>query len=120
MKKVITETARSLRKNPTAAEELLWNHIKDRQLGKKFRRQHPLQFKIKSRKTFIVADFYCRESRLIIELDGTIHEQYKEYDSTRDGIAESYGYKTLRFTNDEVQNNIKHVIARITSVINQE
>jgi very-short-patch-repair endonuclease len=120
MKNIITESVRILRKNPTRAEELLWEYIRDKQLGKKFLRQKPIIIILNNHKRFIVADFYCREARLIIELDGSIHEQYKDYDNSRDEIAERYGYRVIRFTNDEVINNIHNVVMKINNVINKD
>lgn len=120
MKKVITETTRSLRKNQTEAEELLWKHIKGRQLGRKFRRQYPIQLNNIGRRSFIVANFYCRDVRLIIELDDGIHSERKDHDGSRDWLAEAHGYQILRFSNDDVLHNISHVIMKIACTINYE
>jgi very-short-patch-repair endonuclease len=70
------ETARLLRKNMTFTGNLLWEKLKGKQLmGIRFRRQHPIDI-------FIV-DFYCHEARLVVEIDGDIHEQQYEYDDGR-------------------------------------
>lgn len=119
MKNIITETVRYLRNNPTHAEKSLWKHIKGRQLGKRFVRQKPIKFSIYGHTTFIIADFYCGEIGLIIEINGEIHAHRKEQDDSRDWTAEAYGYKTLRFSNDEVLNNIQYVLQKILTAINQ-
>jgi len=77
--KYIIDLARELRKTETSAEKLLWEMLRDRKLlGLKFRRQHPIGR--------YIADFFCHEIGLVIELDGAIHENMdqKEYDAIRD------------------------------------
>jgi len=109
-------TAKSLRKNPTSAENILWMKLKNRQVaGAKFRRQHPLRF--------YIADFYCHEHRLVIEIDGDVHfdEHQKEHDVNRSAELERFGLHILRFTNDQILNSIEDVIKSITDLIqNQE
>jgi len=98
-----------LRKEITIAEKLLWNKLRNKQLeGLKFRRQHPIDI--------FIADFYCHEKKLIVEVDGEIHKYQKEYDEGRTSELEAYGVTVIRFTNDEVINNIKQVIKRIKEV----
>ncbi len=66
-----------MRKNPTKTEEIVWELLKNRAFnGYKFRRQHPFS-------TYI-ADFYCHEKQLVLEIDGKIHQNQKEYDQNRD------------------------------------
>ena len=66
---------RDLRKNSTRAEKLLWKAIRNKNFeGKKFYRQYPFFHDITGKETFFVADFYCHEHRLIIELDGEYHQ----------------------------------------------
>lgn len=100
-----TEKARALRKKGTIAEKKLWSALRNRKLNQyKFRRQHPIGY--------YVVDFYCEESKLIIEIDGNIHdlEDNIEYDKNRQNELESIGYRFLRFKNDEVMNNIDNVL----------
>ena len=103
--------AREMRKNPTPAEDALWQHLRHKQLGVKFRRQHAIEH-------FIV-DFYAREPRLIIEVDGPIHETQKEYDAARQAFLESLGYRVLRFTNEQVLQDIHTVLAAIRAALAQ-
>ena len=76
----------------------------------KFRRQHSID-------KFIV-DFYCREKKLIIEVDGEIHDFQKENDSIRQEFLEEFGYTVLRFKNEEIINDLKRVLEKIKSSIN--
>jgi very-short-patch-repair endonuclease len=103
--------AREMRKNPTPAEDALWQHLRLNQLGVKFRRQHAIG-------PFIV-DFYAREARLIIEVDGPIHKKQKEYDEMRQAYLESLGYRVVRFTNEQVLQNMDAVLAILQKVLSR-
>ncbi len=86
-----------LRNNLTPAEARLWSILKSKQLeGRKFRRQHSID-------NFIV-DFYCPKEKLVIELDGEVHNNpvSEEKDAQRDLILENYGITVLRFENKMV------------------
>jgi cyclase len=92
----IFANAKRLRYNLTAAESLLWNHLKSDYFKVKFRRQHPLgQY---------IADFYCHQHKLVIEVDGGIHSlpEIALNDLERQRYLESAGLKVLRFTNDAI------------------
>ncbi|MGH7890390.1 MAG: endonuclease domain-containing protein [Thermodesulfobacteriota bacterium] len=99
--------ARELRKNPTESEQMLWKHLRLRQLGGyKFRRQQPLG-------PYFV-DFVCLEKRLIVEVDGGQHSEQIAYDSERSGWLEAQEFPIVRFWNNEVLKEIevvKEVIA---------
>jgi very-short-patch-repair endonuclease len=112
----IKKIARELRRNQTAAERTLWPYISDRKLdGRKFLRQHAIIFESKNNDhAFFIPDFYCSSERLIIELDGPIHDYQKERDNWRDGILESMGYRVLRIKNEELV-NIDLVLQKIRS-----
>ena len=106
----IFEAAKSLRENPTKAEEVLWNKLKSRNLnGFKFRFQVPYD-------SFIL-DFLCSSHKLIIEIDGEYHNFQKEHDKERDEYFEAKGYKILRIKNEKVMNDIDKVLGRIKSVL---
>jgi len=108
----IFEKARELRKSMTESEQLLWQHLKKRQLnGYKFRRQHPM--------AKFIADFYCHSVKLVIEVDGGIHriKDRKEYDILRTNELDQLGVTVIRFTNEEVENNIELVLKKIAAVI---
>ena len=103
----VKQTARKLRKEQTESEQTLWEILRNRQfLGKKFLRQHPITFEWNNRKRFFVADFYCSEAKLVIELDGKIHETQKDYDKLRDFVMKSLGLKVLRFDNKQIAQNL--------------
>ena len=105
----IRTRAKLLRKRTTIAEKILWNKLRNNQLGGlKFRRQHPIDI--------FIADFYCHEKRLVIEVDGEIHNYQKEYDEGRTAELEAKDMTVIRFTNEEVINNIKGVMKCILEV----
>jgi very-short-patch-repair endonuclease len=102
----ITKLARELRKQQTPSEKILWNELRNRKLyGIKFFRQHPLVYEIDRGKIhFFIPDFYSAEQKLVIELDGKIHEYQKYYDQERDLIIKKMGLTVIRFKNEEVRN----------------
>jgi very-short-patch-repair endonuclease len=92
--------AKELRKDLTASEKILWSYLRRRQqLGMYFRRQHPYGI--------YILDFYCFEATLVIEVDGGIHLNQKEYDEERTRYLESSGLTVLRFRNQEIEKNIQ-------------
>jgi len=102
------EKRRALRREMTDAERALWSKLSNRQLGGlKFRRQYGLGE--------YIADFYCPESRLVVELDGGQHyqEEGKEYDALRAQYMSAMGIRTIRFPNNEVLANLAGVLAEI-------
>ena len=108
---LIFERADALRKNPTHEEKLLWEILKGKKLGVKFRRQHPLWN--------YIADFYCHELKLVIEVDGGYHNllDVKKNDIARQEIIESFGIRVIRFTNRQVRQNLFEVEAQIIDVM---
>ncbi|HEY6436946.1 MAG TPA: endonuclease domain-containing protein [Ignavibacteriaceae bacterium] len=105
------EYGRILRQRQTEAEEKLWHLLRNRKLnGLKFRRQHPLDK--------YIADFYCHEKRLAIELDGGIHKSQtqREIDDERTSVLNRIGITVLRFKNEEVFNNSKVVTDSIIKI----
>lgn len=107
------ELAKQLRNNQTEAELFLWGHLKFITIsGVRFKRQHPI--------LYFIADFYCHRAKLIIEVDGGYHnlpEQYI-YDKNRDKELEEFGLKVIRFTNEQVFNNIESVLNIIEGEVN--
>jgi len=105
-------TAAILRKNMTLPEILLWKKLKDRKIfNVKFRKQHPI--------SIFIVDFYCHEHKLVIEVDGEVHNDEKiiDYDLGRSTELNKFGIKVIRFTNDEIIYNIDSVITKILGVI---
>ena len=100
--------AKSLRRRRTSAENVLWQKLRDRALcGLKFRREHQIDCWI--------VDFYCPELRLIVEVDGGIHDDpdQKVYDEQRSAQLSEKGLTILRFTNEEVIRDISRVMLRL-------
>ncbi len=112
--KNIVENAKELRQRQTKAEEILWQFLRNKNInGLKFRRQHYI-------KNYI-ADFYCSEKMLSIELDGGIHfnKEQIEYDEFRTTVLNELGITELRFTNEEIIENVTAVINKIKSELNK-
>ena len=104
----IFEKAKALRDNITLAEKLLWEKLSGKKvLGLRFRSQHPIDI--------FIADFYCHPIKLVVEIDGGIHQNEKqnEYDMGREAELKKLGIDVIRFTNEEVINNIDGVIKAI-------
>ncbi|HYG14906.1 MAG TPA: endonuclease domain-containing protein [Bacteroidia bacterium] len=111
-KPTIFKNAKGLRLNTTDAEQLVWEHLSNNKLGVRFRRQHPIQN--------FIADFYCHKAKLVVEIDGSIHnlEENAEYDKGREFELRSLNLKILRFTNSEVFKDIRNVIDTIRNNLN--
>ena len=105
--KTIFQYAEVLRKNMTEAEKIVWERLCNKQLGVRIRRQHPI-YKY-------IADYYCHELKLVIEIDGGIHlsKENKENDIGRDITLNEFGIQIIRFTNDQAINNIDQIIEEI-------
>ncbi len=104
----LVKEARQLRKNQTKAEEIFWELVRNKKFnGLKFRRQHQIG-------SYIV-DFYCHSEKLIIELDGEVHntEERKKHDKKRDAYLTAIGNKVLRFKNEDLLNNPGKVFFKI-------
>ena len=101
------DTSKHLRSKETGAEKALWKIIRGKALGYKFRRQHGIG-------PFIV-DFYCDTARLIIELDGNVHDvaEVQSHDKEREKYLTNLGYKMLRFRNEEIFDNLPSVLNKI-------
>ena len=107
----IQKNARELRKNMTPQERKLWSLIKNRQFYNfRFRRQFPIGN--------YIADFVCREKRIVIEIDGGQHNEVneKEYDNKRTEFLKMQGYIVIRFWNNDIDNNISGVYEELKKV----
>ena len=106
------ELAKKLRNNQTEAEIFLWDNLpRLKHLKVRFKRQHPI--------LYFIADFYCHQAKLIIEIDGGYHdipEQYI-YDTNRDAELNNFGLKVVRFSNNDVLNNIENTLKLIEQAI---
>jgi very-short-patch-repair endonuclease len=105
---ITTDLCREQRKSPTEAEFMLWEHLRNRNLGGyKFRRQHPIGG--------YILDFYCAEAKIGIELDGAVHQdlEQKKYDIQRSTALSELGVEVIRFWNSEVTGNCDNVLNQI-------
>ena len=108
----ILEKTKALRKCMTNAEKILWEKLKNKQvLNLRFRRQHPIDI--------FIADFYCHTVRLVIELDGEIHQNQLEYDKGRTAELDRFDIQVIRFKNYEIEKNIENVINHIKTKVEQ-
>ena len=106
--KYLKEFRKELRNNSTKAESKLWKALQKSQLeGRKFRRQHSIGN--------YILDFYCPKEKLIIELDGQVHDNFinEEYDGKRTEYLEGLGFKVLRFENYLVFEQLDMVLEAI-------
>lgn len=108
----VLRLCREFRRKATSAEGMLWERLRGRRLqGFKFRRQHSIGRHI--------VDFYCHEGRLVVEVEGDIHDrpEQAEYDEHRFLMLEAQGFTVLRFRNEEVLNDIEGVLDRILTAL---
>ncbi len=106
----VFEKARELHASMTETEQILWEHLKKSKLkGFKFRRQHPV--------SEFIADFYCHRAKLVVEVDGGIHElgRQKYYDIRRSEVLNRLGITVIRFSNEQVKEDVEGVVKRIAS-----
>ena len=104
----VFKKAKQLRKDETEAEKLLWNRLnKNQMMGLQFRRQHPINR--------FIADFYCARIKLVIEVDGSIHElpENEAYDIGRSEILNDFGIIVIRFSNEQIIYDIEGVMVII-------
>jgi very-short-patch-repair endonuclease len=107
------EKRRALRNDVTPAEKEMWKYIRKDALGVRFRRQYGIGE--------YIADFYCPKLKLVIEIDGGSHftDEARKYDEARTNYLNSIGVKVVRYTNNDVMNNIQGVLQNLTDIIQQ-
>lgn len=121
LRSVAKNIFRELRKNPTESEAILWEYLRNRRFkGYKFRRQHPFFIDLGGNTTFFIVDFYCDELKIIIELDGMIHEFQHQKDQERTQLLESMGLSVLRFKNELINTNTQSVLDEISAFITKK
>ncbi|MEQ9405783.1 MAG: endonuclease domain-containing protein [Cyclobacteriaceae bacterium] len=107
--------ARELRKNQTRAEKFFWMQVRKRRFkGLKFNRQFIIEHQNNS---YFIADFYCHQYKLIVEIDGEVHKYQKEYDSIREDILKNMKFKIVRFSNEEVLKNWDKVEKNLVAIL---
>ena len=106
----IIDVARNLRREQTPSEAVVWEIVRNRRInGRKFLRQHPIWFTYYGKKRFFIADFYCAQLKLVLEIDGKVHERQREYDEFRTFIINQLGIRVVRVTNEVVADTEKFV-----------
>lgn len=108
----LKEYGREMRKAPTKAEELLWKKVRNKKIGYKIRRQHAIDK--------FICDFVCLEKQLVIELDGEIHKFQKQEDRFREDLIGDKRFSILRFSNDEIINNLENSVALIKKILDEK
>ena len=103
------QRAKELRREMTPAEKIVWEELRAKKLGVRFRRQQVIQ-------GFIV-DFYCHKAALVVEVDGDIHDLQKEEDERREKVLSALGLRIVRFGNDEVVRGLSHGDASQSAVV---
>ena len=103
------QSTKELRREMTPAEKLLWQQVRAKNLGVRFRRQQIIA-------GFIV-DFYCHKAALVVEVDGDIHDLQQEEDARRERVLSEMGLRVVRFRNDEVLQSLSVVLGRIKELI---
>ena len=108
---LIFENAREFRNKLTPAEQTFWLRLKEQFPEYKFRRQHPI--------SIYIADFYCHKLKLVIEIDGPIHDSMdaKLADEKRQKYLENLNLTVIRFTNEQIRSEVEKVIKVISSII---
>jgi len=103
----ILRLARDNRHPLTPAEAKIWSRVRNRGLGFKIRRQHPIWR--------FIADFYCAEAKLVIEIDGDSHAEpdQEDYDKARTEWLEERGYKVIRIANEDVHEHLEDALNEI-------
>ncbi|MAZ26632.1 MAG: leucine--tRNA ligase [Cytophagaceae bacterium] len=108
---LLIERAKEMRKAPTAEEDILWQELRGKSLGYKFRRQHLID-------DFTV-DFVCLSKKLVVEVDGPIHDQQVEADEARTAILNDLGYQVLRFRNEDITGDVEEVLNNIEKALEE-
>ncbi len=108
---IIFANAKKLRNEPTLSESLFWSLLKQNFTQFRFKRQHPI--------SQYIADFYCHKLKLVVEIDGDIHqnEEIKNDDKLRDEFMSGLDLKIIRFTNDEVCKSAEQVVEKLKDLI---
>ena len=113
----IKDKVRKLRREQTESEKKFWDIVRTKRfLGLKFIRQYPIKYTYNGSRGLFIADFYCDKKKLILELDGKVHEKQKEYDEFRNEMIKILGYNLIRLKNEEL-NNIEELKIKLEEFI---
>jgi very-short-patch-repair endonuclease len=110
--KLIVEFRKYLKNNTTPAEKVLWEYLRNKKIVHKIRRQHVIDD--------FISDFVCLMKKVVIEIDGKVHDFQKEYDELRTARLNELGYEVIRFTNEEVLSSPFQVSQKIKSFLDNK
>jgi very-short-patch-repair endonuclease len=120
MNRPVTIRSRVLRQKATHAERLFWLAVRDRKiLGLKFRRQYAIPFEHEGQRHLFIADFFCCEKNVVVEIDGAVHKKLIENDILRTTILEQLGMHVIRFRNEEIETDINGVILKLKAALKE-
>ena len=112
------ELCRKLRRTQTQAETIFWMHVRGRKFhGLKFYRQCPIFYEINYHESFFIADFFCFDKKIVIEIDGKIHDTRYKQDAERSKILNDLGLGVVRIKNEEIGMNIYLVLEKLSLLI---
>ena len=111
--------AEQMRQEMTPSEKRLWERLRANQLKLRANRLNGLAFRRQQVIGGFIVDFYCRSARLVVECDGNVHAAQAEYDRERDQIISTYNLRVLRFTNDQIRDDLQSVLAAIVQATSQ-
>ena len=104
--------ARRMRREMTSGEWYLWQRLRANRFdGLHFRRQQVIDG--------FIADFYCHAARLVVEVDGDVHEEQEEYDAERDSILAVRGLRVFRVTNARLDAEIETVLDELRQIVSR-
>ncbi len=116
---VALELCKKMRKNPTKAEDIFWQAVRKRKFMRvKFYRQYPIFFDYLGKETFYIADFYSFEHKLVVEIDGRIHNYTQQRDRFRTEIINLLGINVIRFKNEDIINDLEYVLDKLKRYLN--
>lgn len=114
LREIAKTLCRQLRKNSTESEKIFWEKVRNKKFqDKKFYRQYPIFYDLLGTESFFIADFYCHEERIIIELDGEIHKYKLREDEKRTEILNQLGLRVLRFSNEEIIYDLSDALQKL-------
>jgi very-short-patch-repair endonuclease len=117
LKQIAKKLCRDLRKKQTDAEKIFWQAVRNRNfLGLKFYRQYPIFVDFDGRETFFIADFFCFEKKVVVEIDGKIHDYRKDHDALRTEIINRKRIEVIRFKNEDIEKGLGLVLKRLEKI----
>ena len=112
------DLCRELRRTQTQAETIFWKYVRGRKFqGLKFYRQCPIFYETNCHESFFIADFFCFDKKIVIEIDGKIHDARYKQDAERSKILNDLGLGVVRTKNEEIEMNIDWVLKKLSPLL---